>query len=119
MYGLPPDIDLTFFHGRALQQVCIGLHEAILRLDGDIELTVQTDIGHRSAIGEITAVYKTIVPAAGALSRLLGASVVGAHAEPPGTLVLRFDTAESIEIYDSSAEYESYQIKCGDKLTVV
>ena len=119
VYGLPDETDLTFFIGTELQQVCIGRHEVILRFGDDLSITVESDIGHRSTLGELDAVFKTIVPAAMVLCNLINAMVSSASVKSPGTLVLQFSNGEALEIYDSNTSYESYQIACGDRLIVV
>lgn len=119
MYGLPENIDLSFFHGKVLQQVCIGYNEAILRFGDDVSITIETDIGHKSSAGEITALYKTIIPSAPMLASFMHSSIVKASAILPGTLALEFSNGEVLEVYDTSSQYESYIIKYGDKTIVV
>jgi hypothetical protein len=70
-------------------------------------------------LGELDAVFKTIVPAAMVLCNLINATVSSASVKSPGTLVLQFSNGEALEIYDSNTSYESYQIACGDRLIVV
>ncbi len=118
MYGLPNNTDLSFFRGKLLLQVCIGYNEVILRFSDDLSVTLQTDIGHKKA-GVCMALYKTMIPSASVLVNLLHTSIVNASAEPPGTLVLEFSNNEMLEIYDTSQQYESYQIVYGDKMIVV
>ena len=119
MYGLSADTDLSFFGNTLLGQVCIGYSEAILRFGDDLSITIMTDIGHVSSAGEVTAVYKTIKPAAPMLVGFLHLSVERASAEPPGTLILEFSNGERLEIYESAHEYESYVINHGNKAIVV
>jgi hypothetical protein len=119
MHGLPANIDLAFLQNRELQQVCIGRHEAILHFGDDVSITIFSDIGHRSELGEIDAIYKRIMPAAPTLCNLINASITKASAAGPGTLVLVFSTGEELEIYDSSSAYESYHIANRDNLIVV
>lgn len=119
MYGLSSDRDLGFFVGRQLQQVCIGYNEAILNFDDDVSLTIETDIGHKSSARELIALYKMIFPSAPTLISLINSTITGASAVPPGTLALEFSSGDILEIYDSSSEYESYQIWHGKNLIVV
>jgi hypothetical protein len=118
MYGLPENTDLRFFTNRVLLQVCLGANEAILRFDGDVSVTAQTDMGHKSA-GVFTALYKTIIPSAAMLVRFLHTSVIGASVRSPGTLVLEFSNGEALELYDTSSDYESYQITYDGNTIVV
>jgi hypothetical protein len=118
MYGLAENTDLSFFTDKTLRQVRTGANENILYFDGDITLTITTDIAHRS--GEVfTAIYKTAVPAAPMLIGLLDHSIVRATVKLPGTLILEFSNKETIEIYDTSTTYESYNITYNGKLIVV
>jgi hypothetical protein len=118
MYGLPRDTDLGFFKGKLLLQVCTGVNEVILRFDGDISLTIQTDIAHRS--GEVlTALYKLSIPATPMLLRLLHSSVIRTEIKAPGTLILEFSNGEAIEIYDTSSQYESYHITYDNRMIIV
>lgn len=118
MYGLPENTDLSFFNGKILLQVCIGYNEVILRFDGDVSITIQTDIAHKS--GDVfTALYKTIIPSAAMLVSFIHKSISKASAKSPGTLVLEFSNGEGLEIYDTSSEYESYQIMHDANLIVV
>lgn len=119
MYGLPLDTDLSFFRGRQLRQLCIGCNEAILKFGDHVSLTIQTDIGHKSTARELIALYKMILPAVPMLVSLINSTVTNACAIPPGTLALEFSNGDILEIYDSSSEFESYQIWHDNHLIVV
>lgn len=119
MYGLPLDTDLRFLEERALQQVCIGANEAILNFDDGVSLTIQTDVAHMSPEGNLIALYRSILPSVPTLVGLINATVKNARAMSPGTLVLRFSTGDVLEIYDSSTEYESYQVWHGSDVIIV
>ena len=110
MYGISSDFDPSFFVGKTLTQVCIGFHEAILRFDGDISITIMSDISHETSVGEVIAIYKAIGPSAPMLIGLLHLSVETASTRPPGTLILGFSGGEKIAIDDTFSEYESYII---------
>ena len=118
MYGLPEKTDLSFLKGKQLLQVCIGCNEVVLNFDGDLSITAQTDIGHKSAKLPST-IYKTSIAAAPVLVRFLHESVANASVALPGTLVLEFSNTETLEIYDSSSHYESYVINYAAKTIVV
>src|SRR5271165_7201913 len=119
MYGLPANEDFRFIQGKSLIQVCIGYNEVILRLDDRLSILIQSDMGHVSSTGELTAVYETSIPAAPMLTALLHLTVDKVMASPPGTLSLTFSNGETLELYDSSPHYESYVITYGDKTIVV
>jgi hypothetical protein len=119
MNGLPSDIDLSFLVGQELQQVCIGRHEAILHFGDAVSICIESEIGHKSNLGKLTAIYKTIAPSASMLVSLINSSIVKAYAESPGTLVLELCNGQVLEIYDANSEYESYQISYDNRVIVV
>ncbi|MDP9175114.1 MAG: hypothetical protein M3O30_14800 [Planctomycetota bacterium] len=116
---MPDNIDLDFLTGVMLMQVCIGANDIILRFQNQISVNMQTDIAHRNATGDITALYKSLPAAAQMLVGFLHHKIEKAVVVDASTLRLIFSSGESIEIYDTSAQYESYQIRYADKVIVV
>ena len=110
MYGLPHDIDLTFFRGKTLLQVCIGAHDLILNFDGDVNVTVTSSIGCVDSSG-ITQNYSSFREAACAVANFLNQTAVFAEGNKLSTLILKFDGGGMLLIYDDSKDYESYTIK--------
>jgi hypothetical protein len=110
MNGLSTDTDLTFLNGRMLTGVRIGGCDFTLSFDDDVSIYGTADMGHRSADGELTALYKMPIPAALMLCGFLYQSVVRSSVEAPGTLVLEFSNRQILEIYDSNSHHESYNI---------
>ena len=41
MYGLNPEINLSFLVGRELLQVCIGIHQVQLHFDKDVSISIE------------------------------------------------------------------------------
>ena len=118
MYGLASDTDLTFLQGKDLIQVRIGVHEVIVAFDNDITIMIQSDIVHKIG-NDIAACYRLPVSAMPALVRFLGTRVVTTTISPPGTLGLVFSNGETLELHDSSSQYESYHISHKAGLIVV
>lgn len=118
MFGLPADIDLTFFNARKLLQVCVGANEIILNFDDELSLTIESDICHRTSAGEVRA-FSNSVEAAGTLVQLIDSTVQTAFRMEPGTLALRFSNGETLEVLDSNRDFESYQIGQGQRFIVV
>ncbi|MFQ5502455.1 MAG: DUF6188 family protein [Phycisphaerae bacterium] len=110
MHGLPVGVDLSFFRGRQLLQVCVGLNDVILNFDNGVSLSIQTSISHHSSTGKAT-IYEEYTPAATMLMSLLHQTIVGVRGDKKGTLHLEFSEGDCIHVYDSSEQYESYQIK--------
>jgi hypothetical protein len=118
MYGLSRDIDLRFFNGKALLQVCFGANELILNFDGDVSVTVMSLLGCMGSGGSIQQ-HEDFRQAAPAVLVLLNQTILSAEGEEAGTLVLKFDGGGTLAIYDDSKNYESYTINNGGKLIVV
>jgi len=118
MYGIPTDVDLSFFSNATLQQVCIGENEVILHFDSDIMVMVTSTICVTSADGLQTAF--TDAKAGGAtLLNLLGNAVRVAMAGTDGTLKLTWKGGDILEILDTWKEFESYTVRHGESLLVV
>lgn len=116
MFGLPEDFDGSFLVGRSLLQVCIGLHEVIFRFDEDVDITVESEF--RVAVGGEGQVFES-PPEGGAASLALLQQVVSeARGTKDGTLTLVFPSGV-LELYDTSANYESYQVRGHGELYVV
>lgn len=118
MDGLPIDVDLSFFVGRKLEAVLIGRHHGRLLFDQDVAIEVSDDIGHRSRVGETDAVYSTDAAAGPSLLTFLDEMITDVSVVDPSTLLLRFSNGETLELYVTTAEYESYVIHNGDQCFV-
>ena len=118
MNGLPDDIDLNFFVGANLIQVCIGENEVIANLDADISLMIASSVrlavhaGEMKVCDDAKALGIALVP-------LLGHAVVEASGTVDGTLRLTWDGGTVVEILDSFKEFESYTVRHGAELIVV
>jgi hypothetical protein len=118
MYGLQIGVDLSFFVGTALSQVCIGANELILNFDSDISVTVESRIALTSP-GTATEQFDNLRASAALLVGLLELQVATVEARPEGTLRLQFKTGHILDLYDTSETYESYQIRHGSDVIVV
>ena len=116
MFGLPESFDSSFLVGHTLLQACIGQNEVILRFDGELEISVEGHFSVRS--GGESRLFESSVDGGIASLDFLYQPIVGASGTVDGTLNLEFPTG-SIELYDSSAHYESYQIQHGSRVYVV
>lgn len=118
MYGLPNDIDLDFFVGASLIQVCIGENEVIANLHPDISVMIASNVRLDLHEGEIEA-FDDAEALGVALLPLLGGAIVDASGAVDGTLRLTWEGGTTIEILDSYREFESYTVRHGAELIVV
>jgi hypothetical protein len=126
MYGLKPDIDLSFFVGKDLGQVAVGSSDvqfnfsrpmpASLDVAQDtVLLAVQSRVEHNSKgiVNEWEGDEIDPLSAASLLG-LLGSSVVSVQGDPDGTLTLKFSNDDVVTVFDHE-HYEAYQICHGDQ----
>ncbi|THJ23547.1 MAG: hypothetical protein CAF45_007670 [Nitrospira sp. CG24E] len=128
MYGLKPDVDLSFFVGRELTSVEVAPFNVQLNFDGPVlspgvqslvSLSVQNQIEHSSkgVVNEWDGDENMPLSAASLLG-LLGSSVVSVQGDPDGTLTLEFSNGDVVMVFDREG-YEAYQIHNGDKGGVI
>ena len=117
MYGLPQDIDLTFFVGQMLSQVCFSRHILILNFDDNVSISIESSIGFSSPNSDIQK-NEDFCLMADTLLSLLEQKIISVHTDPNGTLTLCFANIALI-IYDDSSCYESYVIQNGMTVIVV
>jgi hypothetical protein len=117
VYGLTPDVDVSFLAGAELQQVAVGQNEVILNFGSRVSVTVASDLRLSSPHDQGDLI--TDAPTAGsALIALLGSTVLQATGID-GTLTLKWSDAGTLAVYDSSPDYESYTITHDGGIIVV
>jgi hypothetical protein len=118
MYPLPPEHDLQFLIGTTVMQVCVGSNEAILHFHENVSITIEAEPALIDAAGESTD-FESWPHAASKVVALLNQEVVRAARLDGRTLELRFRNGVRLRLHDRSNEYESFQIRHGDRLIVV
>lgn len=118
MYGLPENLSLEFLVGLELQQVCFSRHQLILIFGDQVNISVESAITIRNR-GVEPPPRRGLLGVADQLLSLLNETVLSANGRVDGTLTLGFSNDRSVEVFDSNAHYESYQIHNGDELIVV
>ncbi|KRB75116.1 hypothetical protein ASE01_17305 [Nocardioides sp. Root190] len=120
MYGLSPETDLSPLNGCKLTFLGFGRHQVQLAFSGDTPCSVSIEGDYIvTPSGRDATTFNEAVDGAAALLPLLGHAVVFASVPTDGTIRLEFDDGSVIEVLDSSARYESYQVSIGDRLLVV
>ncbi|PZS17246.1 MAG: hypothetical protein DLM57_08820 [Pseudonocardiales bacterium] len=118
MYGLPPDVDLSFLDGATLIQVCVGENEVILNFHPDSSIMIASSVqltGPEYAPRLIESARDTGT----ALLEVLGGIVSRAAALPAGTTTITWTSGHELQILDTWPQYESYTISHDDVVIVV
>ncbi len=118
MYGLPKNIDLSFFHDRELIQVCIGPYQVQFHFDKDVRIFVQNAFSYVDAGGAIVEI-KTAPSSAILVDKLMGKTVKVINPSQNGTLQIAFNTGEQLIFCDDTKGYECYLIQNGEQTIVV
>jgi hypothetical protein len=109
MYGLDPEIDISFLIAREMIQVAIGLHQIIFAFDENVTLSVEGKFEYRSSSGSSVWTPGASSAAASTVA-LLGKKITDVHRHDRSLLELLFSSGDRLLVFDVSKEYESYQI---------
>jgi len=113
MYGLPKGFDGSVLVGRTLEMVCFNENQVYLHFDGRTTITIESAFSYKNE-------QIVHVPVAEShLMELLGLSVSAAKGDDKGTLSLFFDNGQTVRVYDTTKQYESYTISYGGKVIIV
>jgi len=119
MYGLPDDFDGTFFVGLELELVSYSANTVSLIFNKDVSITIESSFEHRATPDQSDAEVQRIPVSCSDLMQLLGLSVERVDAKTDGTLTLYFSGGHVFRCFDDAANYESYQIANGNRITYV
>jgi len=118
VYGLPSDLDLSFWSGTTLDQVCIGQNDVQLHFSlPPVSLSAQTS--YRITTSTDSTTYKSSPGGASELVGLLGAMVTRALDSGDGTLRIEFSNSIVIDFFDEDPNYECYQVEHDGQVIVV
>ena len=118
MYGLPPDLDLSFWSGTTLDQVCVGQNDIQLHFSlPAVSLMARTS--YRVTTGTGSTVYENSPRGVSHLIELLGMTVTRALDNGQGTLRIEFGESITVEVFDEDPNYECYQVEHDGQLIIV
>lgn len=118
MYGLDPELDLSFLVGCDLLQVAVGENEVILNFTSETSIMIASAIRLDEANRE-GDVIEDSRNAGAVLLDLLGGTITVARGSADGTLSLTWSDEHRLTIFDSWPSYESYTITHAEDVIVV
>ena len=118
MYGLDPNLDLSFLVACELIQVAVGEHEVILNFTSETSIMVASAV-RLDGPNRDRDVIEDSRTAGAALLDLLGATIMAASGAAEGTLSLTRSDEHRLTIFDSRPTYESYTITHVDRTIIV
>ena len=118
MYGLPEDLDLSFFVGTTLIQLGMGEHQIAFVLHPDVRLAVESTM-RLFQPDEPAVTIDDYRSSGGVLLSLISHDVRRASRTASGALRLEWSTGAALEVDDDSERYESYTINHGDRVIVI
>jgi hypothetical protein len=118
MHRISLTTDLSDLLGKSVEQICLGLHQVILRFDKDLYISIegQFSIGDKSFKGDRRGDCRV---AANDFAKLIGCNILSATVPSEDSVVIMFSNGMTLSAFDSSDHYESFQIKLPNQLIVV
>ena len=123
MYGLPKDLDLSFFIGKTLNSVAFAVNVIHLNFDDGVSINLESSFQHlheldvaNRQLGTIQSVYLIQLSS---LMQLAGKAVVAAAGKEDGKLKLTFDNGHVLYCRDDTEGYECYNFTDGQRLWIV
>jgi hypothetical protein len=117
VHGIPAGADFSPLLNKSLEQVCIGLHEAIFRFEDEMLLSISCSF--ELTVGDQSWRGKEYVAAATAFSHLLGVAINNVKIMSSKQLCLEFGNGAVLVINDSEDHYESFHVQMADKFVAV
>jgi hypothetical protein len=119
MHRLPKDFDASVMAGRTLEQVCFNSNQIALHFDDGLSIVIESAYSHVTD-PTIGGHHILAIPVSTSdLMQLLQCRVSRASGDDQGTLTLLFENDQTLKIYDTSNEYESYTINSRGQITIV
>lgn len=109
MYGLPPGTKLDFLKGATLLQACFGENDLILNFSDNISVAIFSSIGVGLQEEGINR-YVSFAEASAGVLKSINRDVVNVEWAIEGTVTILFENRCIIQLYDDSAEFESFTI---------
>ena len=117
MHRIAENTNLSALRGKLVEQICIGIHQAIVRLEDNLYVAIEGDfLFGKEATPERQVDYRS---AANAFANLLEDRIADAEVIRDDAVVFNFSSGARLTVFDSSDQYESFQIKLPDRLVVV
>lgn len=117
MHGLPKGIDVSFFVGQMLTQLCFGGNDLVLNFADDLSVSVTSSVELET--GESEMEIEDFKADGAPLLALIERTIEAATPHEDGTLELRFDNDTVLRLLDDSPHYESYVIWHGKETIAV
>lgn len=108
MYGIDTKLDWSFFVGKPLEQVAVGLYDIRLGFFGEVSVSITGSFQY-NANAPVSA-QNGLPDGAVPLLKLLGHSVSSVSVVDARSLLLTFDDDQTLRLIDDNEAYESLTI---------
>ena len=116
MNGLPEDVDLSVFLGQQVDQIRFSKWSVQLLFDGLTRIVIESHIS-LSGIDKSPRIEDYAANAT-EICQLIGVKVTHAERISEGGMALKMSSGMRIEIHNSNAHHESFQVHIGDEVLV-
>ncbi len=115
MFGVPSNLDLKHLIGVECTQICLGLHQVQVHFTKAVSLSIEGRWELRDSNGEILDQGKNLKQQECMLLHVIvGRTVVDTRIAAAKSITIVFDNRLVLEVFDSSHEFESFQIQPSD-----
>jgi hypothetical protein len=122
MYGLPNELDLSFFVGKRLNSICFCEFVINFHFENNVHVMLESSYQHQrreDVENSRFGVQQSLPVSHSALMQLVGRTVASAEGDDEGTLSLSFDDGQVVRFFEHRSPYESYEFGDGEHLYVV
>ena len=117
MYGLPKELDLSFFVGKRLDSICFCEFVINFNFEGKVHVMLESSYQHQrrqDVENSWFGVQQSLPVSHSALMQLIGRTVITADGDDEGTLSLSFDDGQVLCFFEHRSPYESYEFGDGE-----
>ena len=122
MYGLPKDLNLSFFVGKKLNSIMFVAFNIYFHIEGNVKIHLESTFQHqqkRDVDHGRVGIRQSIPVSNTSLMSLLEQEVISASGDDDGTLCLSFSDGQVLRCFEDTKAYEAYSFTDGENLYVV
>jgi Family of unknown function (DUF6188) len=115
--GLPLGLDGAFLIGRGLEQICFNENQISFHFDAAVGIIIEGGYSYQVAAVPVSGPTAFVPALHSNLMELLGQTISRVEVTSDGTLALFFANGHQLKCFDNP-QYESYQIRNGDRVII-
>jgi hypothetical protein len=122
MYGLPKDLDLSFFVAKKLESIMFAAFNIYFHFEGNVRVHLRStfQLQQKSDVdNHQIGIMQSLPVAYSTLMTLLELEVIAASGNEEGTLSLTFRDGQVLRFFETTKAYEEYSFTDGQREYIV